>query len=1031
MASSTGPDINSYQIPDVELGDTFNTWRDTTNTSIYKLNKMRVYDGISSSSTTITVSSGGSLSVEIADNVYKGVTFHNPMVFNAGVTFNGDVTFNATTFTVNANAVTIDDYNIILGASAAGSNDSKVNAAGGGGLLINRSGSGDTAEWLWKAELSHGLTGIWKGNSHLQLVGATYGIIPHAGGILPIHGSGIRIDGTTGDHHGFQVEFEGETGGNRRIEFVRYSPSGSTAFMEIVAGATYGTRPYVDIKDGANKKTVVQGTVYPFGTPVRFDGSNYVPAQADTGDNAEVIGIVSRVVNSSTMEITFLGEIFGDFAPITDTGTALVVGKTYYLSPFASGKITNIQPTVAGTVHKALFVATGSNTAVVLPFTGGVLSSPLSISNASSVTTRINQYNRFKKGDVVRFKGYPLGTTLTYALGGGRTLQQFYPNGIFVKAQANSSEEAEVAGMVVDLAGATGTIPAYTGFDVLMDGFFDISGAATFTPGAVYFLSMNSAGVSGAFENPATDSFDVNEPSAEGSVRKPLFMATSAGSGYLYSYRGDVRGAVGGISYADISQINIQDIRSGITADLKIGVYNGSAGGRQTITIAAGAPKFASTVGLTAGYVGIGHTWAQWSGAAGNKIMSEVDVNGAVRLGKILSSTPQGQDIITIRDTGGDAQNGVTVETRVVLGTDRADANLVIGRGVRPNPGATGYLSSRGGVPFDRSALVVGASGSAPAIRWQIAPNSSANLGSAVTLTDQFSVVGYTAAFAGSVNIGTPEDLAGAQTHKPRLYILGDSNTSPRPQIMTRTTDGNLLLFNSSGAAGDYNPINAFAGGSYLVFGRNTGADAGHTFAIAPWATTTTGMFFSHNSSYDGAKLRVGINTSDPRGSLDVRGNSPNTPLLFMYNSAGGDDQTPGTCMGLRIRAGDGSGSATLLDVLSTDESTTHFAVRKDLVNVPTSLYAQTLTVGNFATTNVMPKPQTSDPNAVGYVKVYSNSGDVRLPNTPAGAKWFYCIVKYGGVQSGCVAGVAASNTLIFDFDAGAANGYAMIISLS
>jgi len=44
MPGSTGPDLNTYTIPEVQLGDTFNVWRDASNTAIYKLNKLKVYD---------------------------------------------------------------------------------------------------------------------------------------------------------------------------------------------------------------------------------------------------------------------------------------------------------------------------------------------------------------------------------------------------------------------------------------------------------------------------------------------------------------------------------------------------------------------------------------------------------------------------------------------------------------------------------------------------------------------------------------------------------------------------------------------------------------------------------------------------------------------------------------------------------------------------------------------------------------------------------------------------------------------------
>lgn len=871
MAASTGPDINTYDIPDVELGDTFNVWRDITNTQTYKLNKLEVYRGISSDSIDVTVSSAGVLTADIATNVNKGVTFQQP------VTFNGDVTFNATTFTVNANAVTIDDYSIVLGNTAAGSTDSKITAAGGGGLLIDRSSSGDTAEWLWKPTQVHGVTGVWQANSHIGFSGATSGLYPTGGKTLPVHGTGIRLDGGSTTDHGLQIGLTDTYGStsDRGIEFSRYSPSGSTAFIEVLSGTTYGTRPFVSIRDGANRKVITQTShSLQFGMPVRFDGTNYVKAQATDGSNAEVMGIVSKYIDVNTFELTFIGEIFGDFTTV-NSGSALNPGSTYYLSPYVSGGITPVQPSAAGVVHKAVLIATSATSAVVIPFTGGVLSSPLNIVNASSVATRIVQANTFAVGDIVRFKSYPTGVTLNYkwGAGAGDSYEQYNAYGIYVKAQANSEEEAEVAGMVIGIPGTTGNVgyKSNTGFDVLMDGFFDLSavGSMSFSPGTVYFLNKNCAGTTGSFESP-TASWSTSYPTEIGMVRKPMFMATSPKAGYLFSYRGDIRSEVGltGAS-ADITRLLVSDPRDGISGDLVIGVYNGSSNGRETIRLSAGTDKFTSTRGSTGGLVGIGSGWSQYavsSGSSENRIMAQLDVNGVLRLGRTLASTPAGQDLIVVRDVG-DAVSGTTMSSRVVIGTDYSNGNLVIGKGVRPNPSSAGYISSLAGGQ-DRGALIIGASGAdGPALRWRTAANSSAALGTSVTMTDVFSIVGATATFAGALNIGATTDRTTSLTHPARLFIQGDSNTTSRPQVYMNTTDGNFLLMNAGGANADYNPINGDSG-SYLVFGKSSGAGAGRTFAIAPWATQNCGLLMSYN----GTSVNVGINRSNPATALDVTG---------------------------------------------------------------------------------------------------------------------------------------------------------------
>lgn len=334
MAANTGPDAINYSIPEVELADTFNTWRDITNTQTYKLNKLKVYEGVSSSSITITTSGGGTLQAVIADNVGKGITFEQPILFNAGVTFNGDVTFNAQTFTVNANNVTIDDYAVVLGETA-GTTDSTINTAGGGGLLLKR-GSGNTAAWLWTATSVQELTGVWNSNAHIGLCGASAGLYPHSGGVLPVHGTGIRLDGNASGAHGLGIDLTNGTGVNSVIQLSRYSPAGSTVFAEVLNGTTYGTRPFMKINDGANRKTVVQASPphnFWFGAPVRFNGTQWVLARASDETSAEVAGIVSNVIDSATFEITFIGEIFGNFVSALAEGSQLTPGSTYYLSP--------------------------------------------------------------------------------------------------------------------------------------------------------------------------------------------------------------------------------------------------------------------------------------------------------------------------------------------------------------------------------------------------------------------------------------------------------------------------------------------------------------------------------------------------------------------------------------------------------------------------------------------------------------------------------------------------------------------------
>ena len=97
---------------------------------------------------------------------------------------------------------------------------------------------------------------------------------------------------------------------------------------------------------------------------VRFDGANYVKAQADSETNAEVIGIVKNVIDPDTFELAYIGDLTGL--------SGLTPGEVYYLSDVTAGLLTTTEPTANGTVSKPLLIANSSTTGVMFNFRGFV-----------------------------------------------------------------------------------------------------------------------------------------------------------------------------------------------------------------------------------------------------------------------------------------------------------------------------------------------------------------------------------------------------------------------------------------------------------------------------------------------------------------------------------------------------------------------------------------------------------------------------------------------------------------------------------
>jgi hypothetical protein len=775
------------------------------------------------------------------------MAFTDQVVFGSGVTFNGPVTFNADSFTVNANIVSIDDYNIVLGDTAQAS-DNKITEAGGGGLLLRR-GSGNTAEWLWTPTSLHGITGIWTGDGHIGFKGNTGGLRPNAGGNLLVHGTGIRIDGGATTEHGLIMSFAGNgTTTGRTIEMSRYSPAGTTAFIEVNLPSSNPSRPFVAIKDGANKKTVRQTHSHTVGTPVRIDptNGNYVAAQGNNAVNAEVVGIVSKVIDGNTFELTFLGEVYDlNWSAITADGAVMgITGAVYYLSTDVAGKVIPSAPTLTNTVHKAVFIANTSSSVIVIPWTGGVLSESVTLADSTSNTVTINQINQFKPGDVIRFRAVSGGITLEYGSGPGYTASR-YAYGAYVRADAKNSENADsVAGMVVS------TIPfeaPFSGinesFNLMMDGFFSTSGITATnsgTPGQLiagrnYFLSVNSAGTTGAFEGTIPSLTDARPTGNLDYVEKPVMFATSPTTGYVYSYRG-TQVAATTESAVPMTNLLIRDLRSSSNADLIFGVYSGGGAGGQQVMVFDNTAKGNVRIGpssFTSSSVGAGST---------------LSVQGTIVSGDSIAGN--GSVIIASRY---DAAYPTTLN---VFGSMASTGNSVLAYGVRPKAGAANTYQSTTIQNAARTAIEVGVDNSDPMLRLSGLTQRTAAQGSDLSLTELFKVSGLTATFAGFVS-------AAAGVSGPTFY--GNATTASalrtsRTIALTGDVTATGLPFDGSG---NISLTTAIAAGSIV------NADiADGTITDAKLATISTA-----NKVNNSATTATDANTGNAIVARDANGN--------------------------------------------------------------------------------------------------------------------------------------------------------------
>ena len=128
----------------------------------------------------------------------------------------------------------------------------------------------------------------------------------------------------------------------------------------------YANGAWSSIGGGGTTDRVTQASHgFVLGDVLYLNGSTYTKAIATSAAAAEVVGVVSRVLDSSTFDLTLSGEVTGL--------SGLVAGEAYFLSPSVAGGITTIEPSVIGQVSVPVGVASSTTSLYVAPKRGNVI----------------------------------------------------------------------------------------------------------------------------------------------------------------------------------------------------------------------------------------------------------------------------------------------------------------------------------------------------------------------------------------------------------------------------------------------------------------------------------------------------------------------------------------------------------------------------------------------------------------------------------------------------------------------------------
>jgi hypothetical protein len=376
---------NTGEISSVSLGDTINDWRNLTNDQVIaKLNLLKVYDisagiGLDVTGGFAAGGVGGTYEMQISNTIDKNITIDGDLNVTGNVSFStsGEVTFPNGLVNVNG------DDTPVAGAATAG-----IVVGSYTGPDFN---SGTTAPYFLN------VGGSWFTNQDLKLIG---------GGILANSANQRILFGeTNGKTLSFSQTADDLVIGNDHLQDI--VPVGTTLAGQIARIRSSDGR--VDILKGVNKRRVSGiSHGFSFGRVVRAshdDPTGFTLAYSSGATHAEAVGMISRVNGDSDFEVTFNGEVEGNFTSAINIGGSLSVGCSYFLHT-ANGQISTTEPNAVGHVSKPVLIGLASDRGLFVNYrgqsiySGGGAGSGVSGGDGTSIRTTISS-GSFALGDII------------------------------------------------------------------------------------------------------------------------------------------------------------------------------------------------------------------------------------------------------------------------------------------------------------------------------------------------------------------------------------------------------------------------------------------------------------------------------------------------------------------------------------------------------------------------------------------------------------------------------------------------------
>lgn len=239
----------------------------------------------------------------------------------------------------------------------------------------------------------------------------------------------------------------------------------------------------------------------------------YVKAQADTTQDAEVVGVVIDVLSIDS----FILQQSGYISTAQAVFTGLIPGNPYFLDPNVAGNMLDTDVIVDGQVSRPVFDADTTTSGWVLPYRGIIAGGgpdtgegPAPDSNLVPVTQTAH--------------GFSIGNWLRVSTPSGGQV-------VYVLANADTFADSQCVGVVVNVLNANQFVLQFAGYNqgsVTQD-----SSMAVLVPSTVYYLSTTAGAI--------TSIDPIN--TTTGAVSKPLFISeqttgtVTVNAGYILPQR--------------------------------------------------------------------------------------------------------------------------------------------------------------------------------------------------------------------------------------------------------------------------------------------------------------------------------------------------------------------------------------------------------------------------------------------------------------------------------------------------------------